>query len=385
MRRFRPGQTAGFLVFKTASIRQLKPAVFPLMKTPFLAFSAALLLCLPAAPRLSAQTPVVFEGKPGPGKNKHVVFVIGDDEYQSEVGMPLMARILSEKHGFRSTLLFAVNPTTGVIEAGEKRNIPGLDALRTADLMVVFTRFRALEDTQMKEIVDYLDSGRPVMGLRTATHAFAYPAESKSPYAKYSWNNQDPSFAGGFGRQILGETWINHHGGHGRQFTRGVLAPGAESHPILRGISGPDIYGPTDVYGVRLPQPENCAPLVLGQVLTGMDKMDPPAPAAADAKTGQMVDKNQPMMPVAWTRTYSGANGKTGRVFTTTMGGALAGKADWESEGFRRLFVNAAYWAVGLEESIPAKSDVELPEGPNPFKRGVTPEDAFKVLATGAR
>ncbi|MEI6713402.1 MAG: ThuA domain-containing protein [Verrucomicrobiota bacterium] len=326
--------------------------------------------------------PVVFEGKQGPGIGKKIVFVTGDDEYHSEEGMPLLARILSERHGFRATVLFAINPTTGAIDAGEKKNIPGLEALRDADAMVVFTRFRELEDSQMKEIVDYLDSGRPVIGLRTATHAFAYSKDSASPYAKYSWNNQGEAFLGGFGRQILGETWIAHHGRHGQQSTRGVVAPGAESHPILRGISGPEIYGPTDVYAVRLPL-EGATPLVLGQVLVGMDSLDPAATAAPDAKTGNIVDKNDPMMPVAWTKTYTGADGKTGRVFTTTMGGAMAGKADWESEGFRRLIVNAVYWSVGLEGSIPEESDVHFVDGPNPFKRGVIPEEAMKALTTG--
>ncbi|MEY2597929.1 MAG: hypothetical protein RLZZ142_188 [Verrucomicrobiota bacterium] len=330
---------------------------------------------------LAAGAPVVFEGKEGPGKGKQVVFVTGDDEYHSEEGMPLLARILAERHGFRTTVLFAINPSTGAIEAGEKKNIPGLEVLRSADLMVMFTRFRALEDAQMKEIVDYLDSGRPVMGLRTATHAFAYPKDSTSPYAKYSWNFQGEGFEGGFGRQVLGETWINHHGKHGTQSTRGVIAPGAEGNPILRGITGPDIYGPTDVYSVRLPQLENCKPLVLGQVLVGMNPLDAAATEAADPKTGQMVNKNDPMMPVAWTRTYLGSKGQVGRVFTTTMGGAMAGKADWESEGFRRLIVNATYWAVGLESVIPDKADVRLVEGGNPFKRGVVPEQAMKEIA----
>ncbi len=343
-----------------------------------------MLVALAVPPQAEAQTGVVFEGKTGPGLGKNVVFVIGDDEYHSEEGMPLMARILSERHGFQSTLLFALNPVTGVIDAGEKTNIPGLEALRKADLMVVFTRFRALADSQMKEIVDYLDSGRPVMGLRTATHAFAYPKESTSPYAKYSWNNKDGAFEGGFGRQILGETWISHHGSHGHQSTRGVIAPGAETHPILRGVGGPEIYGPTDVYSVRLPLPENATPLVLGQVLTGMDGLDPAATSALDPKTGTVVDKNNPMMPVAWTRSYTGVNGTSGRVFTTTMGGAMAGHADWESEGFRRLFVNAVYWTVGLEDKIPEESDVHLVGTLNPFKRGVVPAEAFKALASPA-
>jgi type 1 glutamine amidotransferase len=340
-------------------------------------FGALLVLpSLVAVHQVSAQ--VVFEPKDGPAKGKQVVFVLGDDEYFSEEGGPLLARILSERHGFRATLCFATNPETGVIAQSEKTNIPGLEALRKADLMVVFTRFRALKDEQMKEIVDYLDSGRPVIGLRTATHAFAYPKDSTSPYAKYSWNNNQPEFEGGFGRQILGETWVSHWGGHGKQATRGIIAPGAEGHPVTRGIKSGDIYGPTDVYEVRLPQPEGCVPLVLGQVLKSMDFKDEPAGEETDAKSGKTKNKNNPMLPVAWVRTYKGASGKVGRVFASTMGGAMSGKRDWDSEGFRRLFVNAAYWCTGIEEKIPASANVEPVGSTEAFKRGVKAGDALR-------
>jgi len=342
----------------------------------FVALAGA--LCLASACSLSAQ--IVFEPKEGPGKGKNVVLLAGDDEYFSEEGIPLLARILAERHGFRSTVCFSTNPETGVINHSEKTNIPGLEALRKADLMVVFTRFRALADGQMKEVVDYLDSGRPVIGLRTATHGFAYPKDSTRPYAKYSWNHKDAEFEGGFGRQILGETWIAHGGGHGKQATRGVLAPGAAKHPILKGIKDGDIFGPTDVYEVRLPQLEGCEPLVLGQVLASMDFSDAPAGPAEDPKTGKIVEKNNPMRPVAWTRTYKGTGGKEGRVFTTTMGGAMSGHKDWDSEGFRRLFVNAAYWCTGIESSIPEKTNVEPVGSSAPFKRGANPQEALREV-----
>jgi hypothetical protein len=252
-------------------------------------FQAGAFLCaVTLAPFAAASAQVVFEPKEGPGKGRQIVFVVGDDEYFSEEGGPLLARILAERHGFRTTVCFSTNPETGLIAHSEKTNIPGLESLRTADLMVVFTRFRALQDSQMKEIADYLDSGRPVMGLRTATHAFAYPTGSASLYSKYSWNNKDASYEGGFGRQILGETWISHWGGHGKQATRGVVAPSAAQHPVVRGIKEGDIFGPTDVYEVRLPQPEGCVPLVMGQVLKSMDFKDEPVGEETDAKTGKV-------------------------------------------------------------------------------------------------
>ncbi|HEX3132398.1 MAG TPA: ThuA domain-containing protein [Planctomycetota bacterium] len=313
---------------------------------------------------------VVFEGKTGPGKGKHVVFVTGDDEYFSEEGMPVMARILAEHHGFTCTVLFAINKDTGVIDTNTKDNIPGLETLATADLMVMFTRFRALPDDQMKMIADYLDSGKAVMGLRTATHAFQL---KDGAYQKYSYNSNDLTFQQGFGKQVLGETWAGHHGGHGKQSTRGLLAPEAAGNPILRGLKDGDIWGTTDVYGVKLPLVD-ATPLIMGQVLSGMKPDDPPAPAAEDPKSKQLIDKNHPMMPVAWTRTYTGPSGKPSRVFTTTMGGAMSGSHDWDSEGLRRLLVNATYWCVGLEGQIPEKATVDVVAGPT-FKRGVKPQD----------
>jgi len=209
--------------------------------------------------------------------------------------------------------------------------------LQYADLMVLFVRFRDLPDEQMKHIVKYVESGRPIVGLRTATHAFNL--KSSPTYARYSWNSK--TWDGGFGRQVLGETWIDHHGEHGKQSTRGIVVKGAEQHPILRGIHDGDIWGPTDVYEVRLPLPGDCRPLVLGQVLSGMHPDDPPVEGKP----------NDPMMPIAWTKTY-----KQARIFTTTMGASQ----DLLSEGLRRLIVNACYWAVGLDTHIPAKTNVDL-------------------------
>ncbi|MBX3412192.1 MAG: ThuA domain-containing protein [Pirellulales bacterium] len=311
-----------------------------------------------------APTTVVYEGNDGPGRGNHVVLVSGDEEYRSEETLPELAQILAERHGFKCTVLFAIDPDDGTINPNQSDNIPGLEALRDADLLVLFTRFRRLPEWQMKELVDYIESGRPIVGLRTATHAFDNKGDD--PYARYGWQSRD--WEGGFGRQVLGETWINHHGQHGSQSTRGIIAPGQESNPILRGIGDGDIWGPTDVYGVRLPLPGDSQPLVLGQVLTGMQPDDPPVDGA----------QNDPMMPIAWTKTFTGKVGKRARVFTTTMGASQ----DFASEGLRRLLVNACYWAVGLEDKIPEHSDVAIvgtfeprPFRNNGFKPGVRPAD----------
>ncbi|MBN2475787.1 MAG: ThuA domain-containing protein [Pirellulales bacterium] len=303
---------------------------------------------------------LVIEGKDGPGKGKHIVFVTGDEEYRSEESMPQLAKILALQHGFKCTVLFAINKETGEIDPQTVDNIPGLEALETADLMVMFTRFRELPDEQMKYIIDYTNSGKPIIGLRTATHAFNYQTHRDSPYAKYSF--RDNEFKGGWGRQVLGETWINHYGRHQSESTRGVIAKGRENHPIVKGAE--DIWGPSDVYGITTLHGD-CQPLVMGQVLVGMDPQDEP-------------NQNKAPVPVAWTKTYTGEQGKTARVFCTTMGHG----GDLKSEGFRRLLVNAAYWCLGMEDQIPARAKVDLvgPYDPNHIgmgghKKGLKPAD----------
>jgi hypothetical protein len=337
------------------------------MKPAVPALLLASVLNLATTPARAADPWITLKGAAGPGQGKHVVLVSGDEEYRSEEALPQLAKILARHHGFTCTVLFAIDPRTGTVNPDQRKNIPGLEALRTADLMVIFTRFRDLPDDQMKHVVDYVESGRPIIGLRTATHAF--DCKTSKTYARYTWNTRD--WPGGFGKQVLGETWVSHHGQHGKQSTRGLIVPGQEGHPVVRGIKDGDIWGPTDVYGVHLPLPGDSRPLVLGQVLAGMMPTDPPV-------AGKV---NDPMMPIAWVKTYAGAAGKTGRVFTTTMGASQ----DLLSEGLRRLLVNAAYWAVGLEGQIPAKANVDLvgEYKPRPFRgggfeKGRTPADYAK-------
>lgn len=334
------------------------------MKKPFVASSFCVLALALVVFRANAADPwVEYKGGDGPGKGKRVVLVSGDEEYRSEEALPQLGKILAKRHGFDCTVLFAIDPKTGEINPNVTNNIPGLEKLKDADLMVIFTRMRNLPDEQMRPIVEYVESGRPIVALRTATHAFQL---SNSKYQKYTWNGGE--WDGGFGRQVLGETWINHHGHHGRESTRGIIAADAKDHPILRGIKDGDIWGPTDVYGVRLPLPGDSKPLVLGQVLAGMKSDDKPV----DGK------KNEPMMPVAWTKTYKGESGKPSRVFTTTMGASQ----DLLAEGTRRMLVNACYWALGMDDKIPDKSDAAIVGKfePRPFSfngaaKGVKPAD----------
>lgn len=311
------------------------------------ALTVVVLICLSGNRATAEDQWIVLDGYDGPGKGKHIVFVIGDEEYRSEDCMPQLAKILAKHQGFKCTVLFPIDREDGTINPQQLDNIPGLEALETADLMVIFTRFRDLPDDQMKYIVDYINSGKPIVGLRTSTHAFNF--RNHKTYAKYSFRNEE--FKGGFGRQVLGETWISHYGQHQRESTRGLIAKGMENHPIVRGAE--DIWGPSDVYGITTLSGDS-KPVIMGQVLKGMKPDDEPNPS-------------KKLVPVAWIKTYTGEKGKTSRVFTTTMGHG----DDLKSEGFRRLLVNACYWGMGMEDKIPARGKVDLVGEYSPNRIGV--------------
>ncbi len=322
-----------------------------------------------------AETPSVkqwltFEGKADMPK---IVLVSGDEEYRSEEALPQLAKILSTKHGFNCTVLFAQDPAKpGIINPNYVQNIPGLENLKTADLMVIFTRFRALPDEQMQHIDDYLKSGKPVIGIRTSTHAFNFSKiDSTSKWKHYSnYYEGGDEWKEGFGRLVLGEKWISHHGNHKHQSTRGVAAHGMEKHPVLNGIAAGEIWGPTDVYGVRLPLPGDSQPIVLGQVINrageyneqdtlyGMRFTDHDVAGIETEKDhgGKEVkiNRNDPMMPVAWIKSYQIPGGKKGKVFTSTMGAAT----DLLTEGTRRMIVNSVFWCLDL--TVPDKANVDL-------------------------
>lgn len=306
-----------------------------------------------------------FTGTPSNGKK--IVLVSGDEEYRSEEAMPQFAKILANQHGFDCTVLFAQDPAKpGIINPDFNSNIPGLEAIDDADLVIIMTRWRNLPDEQMEPFERYLMAGKPIMGLRTATHAFNI-RDTTSKY--YHWGDRykkegDP-WDGGFGRLVLGEHWYNHHGHHKHQSTRGLIAPGAENHPILNGIANGEIWGPTDVYGVRLPLPGDAKPLIMGQVVNRAGEFDENDPffgmrptdtevATENPAAKKPYNPNDPMMPVAWTKSYELPGGKTGKAFTCTTAAAT----DMVNEGVRRLLVNATYYLLGME--VPEKASVAV-------------------------
>ena len=303
---------------------------------------------------------VVYEPK-GTPNGKHIVFLSGDEEYRSEEGLPMLAKILSQRDGFKCTVLFSLDPD-GTINPNNQTNLPGAEALDSADAIVMLLRFRNWPDDQMKHFVDAVDRGVPIIGLRTATHSFAI--KGGTTYASFN----------GFGKKVLGEHWVNHWGSHKKEATRAIIEPDNNDSPLLNGVS--DIFVTTDVYEAY--PPADATILLRGQVLKGMNPTDPPA----DYKKKRSTDKveqgvNDPMMPIAWSRIYKDEKtGKENRVFCTTMGAAT----DLQSEDLRRLIVNAVYW--GLEMPVPAKADVTYvddykpsPYGFGEFRKGTKPDD----------
>ena len=283
---------------------------------------------------------LTYTGGEGPGHGKHIVLIAAEQEYRSEQSMPMLARILSARHGFDCTVLFALNtdglvdPTMATRAEDESvvHDIPGLQFLRTADLVIFFNRFITLADADLRHVIEYLDSGKPIFGIRTANHGFLGPFP-------YEVGGQPVRF----GEDVLGGTFLEHHGNWHADSTRGILVEAQRAHPILVGID--DIWGPSDVYrtypdGGHLP--EGCMALVYGQPLLGRQHDDAPNP------------EKEPL-PVAWVKKWTGSSGKPARVFQMTMGSG----SDFQNAGVRRLAINAAYWCMELEERISPQSSVE--------------------------
>jgi hypothetical protein len=312
------------------------------------------LLCLAT---FAAAAPLVYEGTGGPGKGKHIVFMADDHEYRSEESLPQLARILAKHHGFKCTVLFGIDPESGEIVGGDKSNMPGIEALDTADLAVVFLRFQNFPAEQMKHFDAYLNRGGAVIGMRTATHGFKIPKDA--PYAKYSYDYKGSDYELGFGHQVLGQTWVGHYGKNHSQSTRIAIVDAMKQHPILRGVK--DIWVQAGGY---VGKPTDGDILTMAQPLDGMTQ-DSPA------------SKTQPPQPSEWTRTYKSASGKAGRVFTSLYGTS----EDITNEGYRRMMVNAMFWAVSLEDAIKPDLNVAFVGAAKPntfgggaYARGIKPE-----------
>jgi type 1 glutamine amidotransferase len=215
-------------------------------------------------------------GQPG------VVLISGEPEYFSSNSLPAFARLLTSNYQFRCTYL----------ERTASNNIPGLEALETADLAIIFVRRLTLPQDQLGRIKKYLDSGKPLIGLRTASHAFE------------NWKEWDHEVLGG-----------NYHMHHANALVATARVNGAErNHPILRNVAtefktGGSLYKTS-------PLGEHTTLLVMGSV------------------------EGQPPEPMAWTHEYKGS-----RVFYTSLGHPQ----DFENAAFRQMLINAVFWCLKKE------------------------------------
>ena len=318
------------------------------MKRTLLALLASLVMGLFGVQAEDPLDHLVFAPKPGLANGKHIVLISGDEEYRSEESCPMLAKILSQRHGYKCTVLFAIDKELGCINPNEISNIPHTDTLASADLMILGTRWRKLPGTQLQPILDYLNAAKPVIAFRTATHPF----NNSDHYGGYDWQN--------FGKVVVGENWLSHHGKHKVQGGRGVIVDENADHPVLNGVS--DVFTPSDIYGIDYLDQEKAVVLLRGAVTETLDPASLPI-------TG---DKNNPMMPLAWLKTYPAPDGnKIGHCFASTAGAAV----DLRWEDLRRLFVNAAYHLTGLD--VPEKANVTPIDPFDPSFFGFQKKDYF--------
>ncbi|TDE15366.1 ThuA domain-containing protein [Dyadobacter psychrotolerans] len=300
---------------------------------------------------------IVYKGDKGPGVGKNIVFLASDHEYRSEESLPELARILAKHHGFTCTVIFGLDADGNILPGSS--DVKGLQALDNADLLVIFARFLNLADDQMQHLDNYLKRGGPVVGLRTATHAFNNKENAK--WAHYSWDykGEKTAWKDGFGEVVLGETWVSHYGTNHKQSSKLIIEESQLENPIMRGVKEMAVQS-----GAYTTYPKGVV-LARGKVLNGM---------TADSEP----DKTKELLPVAWIREYTLDSGKTGRAFATTHGAS----EDILDDGFRRMLINASFWAMKMEEDIKGDNNIEMvgPYKPttfnfNGYKANVKPAD----------
>lgn len=237
--------------------------------------------------------------------------------------MPMLARLAERELGVRTKVLFAQD-SVGIVNPNVTDNIPGLEALDSADMMVCFLRWRNLPDNQAKHILDFAESGKPMAGFRTSTHAFMYKDDSLRQHLNNDWPTA-----------VFGQQWITHHGhfadGHD-PLTSVSLVDDAQS-PILNGVQAFDAYSWLyHVDGGKWTINPNTKHLLTGTSLR------------SNHQDNGRLDQFPLSNPVAWTNDYKGAP-----VFFTTLGHPY----DWKNPSMRKLALNGIAWALGRADKIP--------------------------------
>jgi type 1 glutamine amidotransferase/nicotinamidase-related amidase len=244
-------------------------------------------------------TSTAFTGQPAfefSERNKpHVVVMIGESEYETKDTLPIFAEKKLEPAGLRCTVIH--------VDADDGNKFPGIESLKTADVLLLSVRRRALPAADLKLVREFVERGGSVVGIRTANHAFHTRGQRPDGHAE--WQE--------FDAQVLGGNYTGHHGNGPKAELR--VAESANSHAILQSVSVDSMIGNGSLYKVS-PLAKTATPLLLGTV------------------------PDHPTEPVAWTHAFGDS-----RIFYTSLGHPK----DFESEGFQRLLLNAVTWAARVE------------------------------------
>lgn len=228
----------------------------------------------------------------------HIVFMIGEDEYRTAETLPEFAEKELKPLGHRISIV-----TTSASDPNDFTDI--IATLRDADLLFLSVRRRTPPRAQLDAVRAYVASGKPLIGIRTASHAFALRGQEKPADPKLdAWQKFDP--------EVLGGNYVNHHGNE--KIPDITVAAGNETHPILRSVEIGALKAHGSLYQVR-PLENGTTPLLIGTIA------------------------GEPPEPVAWTRLLGP---REGRIFYTSLGHL----DDFQNTAFRRLLVNAVTWAL---------------------------------------
>lgn len=234
-----------------------------------------------------------------PAQAANLVFMIGEEEYLTWETLPEFAKKDIEPLGHRVAIIHA--------DMADKNNFPGLvAALKDADLLLVSVRRRTPLKEQLDAVRAHLAEGKPLIGIRTASHAFALRPKDKLVDDKHAnWQEFDP--------EVLGGNYHDHHRGEDKTIC--TVAAGAESHPILKGITLGELIGNGTLYK-NAPLAQTATPLLIGAI------------------------PDQPAEPVAWAHRFGPQQAK---IFYTSLGHP----DDFKESDFRKLLLNAIAWALG--------------------------------------
>lgn len=229
-------------------------------------------------------------------RRPHLVIVMAEREYETNSTLPEFALQRLGKR-FRVTTVFGSDR--------ERNSIPGFAAIKNADAVLISVRRRVLPPEDMQVLRDFVSAGKPVIGIRTASHAFSL-GKSDLPEGYSDWPEFDAQIFGG-----------NYHGHLGNSLASTIQTDTELLHPVLNSVTKEPFQQGHSLY--------NVLPLATGTTVLATGKA-----------TGH------PVEPVAWT--YQRTDG--GRSFYTSLGHPK----DFANRHFQQLLLNGIHWAVGLDQ-----------------------------------